>query len=187
MAIGSTASSAGWSGNAATRWGHWGSTGLAGSVAAILALGIRPLPAGTPAAVLVPMAVLAFALASWLAMRQHDRRLCEICAAAVPLNASEIAARYHRRFAVAHAGSHRSLVVAYLVVLAGSDVVLLDGTANLIERICWSLIQSSMIYLVLAYSTHRRFQPWCPQCRGGDGRRDLVEGPGPVPLGSSPL
>ena len=173
------------SGSAAAWWGHWGSAGLAGSVAAILAMGVHPLPAGTPAAVLVPLSVLALALVSWLAMRQHDRRLCEMCAASVPLNASEVAARQHRRFAVAHAGSHRSLVVAYLAVLAGSDVVLLNG--NELQRICWGLIQSSMIYLVLAYSTHRRLQPWCPQCRGGDGRSDRVDDRGPAPLGSSPL
>jgi hypothetical protein len=173
------------SGSAAAWWGHWGSAGLAGSVVAILAMGVHPLPADTPAAVLVPLSVLALALVSWLAMRQHDRRLCEMCAASVPLNASEVAARQHRRFAVAHAGSRRSLVVAYLAVLAGSDVVLLNG--NELQRICWGLIQSSMIYLVLAYSTHRRLQPWCPQCRGGDGRSDRVDDRGPAPLGSSPL
>jgi hypothetical protein len=172
-------------GNAAARWGHWGPTWLACSVAAILAIGVHPLKPGTPAAILVPMSILAFALISWAAMRQHDRRLCEICAASVPLNASEVAARHHLRFAVAHAGSRRSLVVGYLVVLAGSDVVLLSG--NEFQRICWGVIQSSMIYLVLAYSTHRRFQPWCPQCRGGDGRQDHVADRGPAPLGSSPL
>ena len=26
-----------------------------------------------------------------------------------------------------------------------------------------------MIYLILAYSSHRKLQPWCPWCSGGGG------------------
>lgn len=169
-------------GQAASRWGHWGPTWLILSVGAIIAIGLHPLEAGTPASVLVPIAVLGFAVVSWLAMRQHDRRLCEVCAMAMPLNTSEVAARHHYRFAVAHVGSDRPLVLTYVMVLVGSNFVLLHG--NLVERISWALIQSTMVYLVLAYSSHRRFQPWCPQCQGGDGNDDRIDHRGPAPSGT---
>jgi hypothetical protein len=150
------------------------------SITAAIALGVWPPPAGTSIALLLPVTVFAVVIASWLAMRQHDRRLCEACAWAMPLNAAEVAARYQSRFAVAHAGQNRPLVFAYLIVLLGSNVVLVDGLAG---RIGWAVVQSSMIYLVLAYSSHRRFQPWCPRCDGGGGGDDRVEVPDPVPHG----
>jgi hypothetical protein len=37
---------------------------------------------------------------------------------------------------------------------------------------------------VLSYSTHRKLQPWCPQCRGGNGSDEDVDVPEPVPTGS---
>jgi hypothetical protein len=145
----------------------------------VLALGLWPLRPGTAGAVLVPVAVLGLALVGWFAMRQHDRRLCEPCMHSMPLNASELATRYHRQFAVAHASSNRSLGVGYLAVLVTANLVLLH--LGLSGRICWAIIQSSMIYLVLAYSSHRRFQPWCPQCQEGDD--DDVTAPTPAPQG----
>jgi hypothetical protein len=41
-----------------------------------------------------------------------------------------------------------------------------------------------MIYLVLSYTTHRRLQPWCPACSGGDGGREDADAPEPIPTGS---
>jgi hypothetical protein len=161
------------------RWGHFGAQLLIICIAAILAIGLRPPTPGTALAVLAPVTVFFVAGATWLAMRAHDRRLCEVCMAAMPLDASALAARYRRRFQVAHVGSHRMLVVAYLVVLVGSDVALRDGMT---QRLCWALIQSSMIYLVLACTSHRKYQPWCPQCRGGDGTSSWTV-PEPLPSG----
>jgi hypothetical protein len=171
-----------WLAQVACRWGHYGSTWLVLSVLAILALGLNPPDLSGGSALIAPMAILAFALASWSAMRQHDRRLCEVCATSMPLNMIEVAARYRMRFSVVHAVVAKPLVVSYLVVLIGSDVVLLHGT--LIERLVWAAIQSTMVYLVLAYASHRKYQPWCPQCQGGHGERDRSDDHGPAPLGS---
>ena len=67
------------------------------------------------------LALLVFVVVTWLFMRQHDRRLCERCAASMPLNAAEHAARYSRRFRLAHAGSNPWVMVPYLIVLVGSN------------------------------------------------------------------
>jgi hypothetical protein len=170
-----------WDGRPASRWGHWGATCLLTAIGAAILLGLHPLPAGTPGAVLIPTLLFGVVIASWLAMRQHDRKLCEICAVAMPLNAAETASRYHRRFALAHASSNRRLIVGYLVILLGSNFFLIYGTEG---RIAWAVVQSTMFYLVLAYSSHRKYQPWCPQCRGGGGGDDdRVQAPDPLPQG----
>jgi hypothetical protein len=154
-------------GSLANRWGHWGAQLLIGAIVGAIALGLRPLPAGSPQAVLVPVLLFTFVIISWLKMREHDRRLCEFCVKSMPLDASEIAEQMHTRFTLAHLGERRELVIGYLVVLIGSNGLLLLGPFG---RLGWAAVQATMIYLVLAYSGHRRFQPWCPQCRGGDTR-----------------
>jgi hypothetical protein len=152
-------------GRALERWGHWGAGILIASTVAAIGLGVRPLPAGTPIALLVPLLLVTLLVFSWIRMREHDRRLCEFCVQSMPLDAAEIAERMHRRFSVAHLGQRRELVLLYMTILVGSNGLLLAGT---IGHFVWALVQASMIYLVLAYSGHRRFQPWCPQCRGGE-------------------
>ena len=92
----------------------------------------------------------------------------------MPLDAAEKATRYERRFWTAHAGSEPRYLIPYLVVLIGSNF--LTSPAG---RIAWAVIQLSMIYLIMAQSTHRRLQPWCPQCSGGGGGEE-VESPDPV-------
>jgi hypothetical protein len=179
MAAGSN--SASWVGPAASRWGHFGPTWIALSVAAVIAFGLNPIPLAPASALAVLFAIAVFALVGWRAMRQHDRRLCETCMTSMPLNPAEVASRHRLRFAVAHALVVKSVGLAYLVVVVGSDLVLLRG--NIVARIVWAIIQSTMVYLVLAYSSHRRFQPWCPQCRGGHGDRDRDGDRGPAPLG----
>jgi hypothetical protein len=178
--------SAPWPARAASRWGHWGAQILVAAILAAIALVLRPPPPGNPLSLEAPIALFFFVLASWGFMRQHDRRLCESCMSTLPLNASEAAARYRRRLAVAHLGSNLPITAAYLVVLIGSSPVLLDTNLlpHPLARYVWAAIQSTMIYLVLSYTTHRRLQPWCPQCRGGDGGREDVDTPDPVPTGS---
>jgi hypothetical protein len=171
-----------WAGRSAARWGHWGSSILVVCILAAIALGVQPPPAGTPMAMYLPLLLFAFVIMSWIYMRQHDRRLCELCMRAMPLDASLVASRFQRRFAVAHASASRKLVGFYLVLLIGSNFLLPFG---LVGRIFWAVTQSSMIYLVLAYSSHRRFQPWCPRCTdgGGGGGEDEVDVPDPLPQG----
>ena len=75
-------------------------------------------------------------------------------------------------------------MAAYLVLLVGSSVFLMGGTSVLrvAGPYAWSAVQSTMIYLVLCHTTHRRLQPWCPQCRGDDG--DHAVDRDPTPSGS---
>ena len=84
--------------------------------------------------------------------------------ASMPLNAAERAVRYQRRFWMAHTGMQRRFLIPYFAVLVGSNFF--PGTWG---RLAWAVIQASMIYLILSYVAHRRFQPWCPWCSGGGG------------------
>ncbi len=171
-------SSISWDGRGANRLGHWGASWLIAAICAAIFLGVHPLPAGTALAMWLPTALFVTTIIGWLNMRQHDRRLCEICAGAMPLNAAEVASRYRRRFLVAHASASRRLIICYLVVLLGSNALLFFGTPG---RAGWAVVQLTMIYLVLSYSSHRRFQPWCPQCSGGGGGDEHVDVPDPMP------
>ena len=175
-----------WPVRVASRWGHWGTQILIASVVATIGLALRPPPPGNPLALEAPVALFFLVLASWGFMRHHDRRLCESCMSSLPLDASQVASRYRRRLAVAHLGSDLRITVAYLVVLIASSPVLLntDLLPTRIAQVVWAAIQCSMIYLVLSYRTHRKLQPWCPQCSGGDGGHDHVDAPEPVPTGS---
>jgi hypothetical protein len=175
-----------WPARVANRWGHWGAQILMASIAGTIVLALRPPPPGNPLALEGPLALFFLVLASWGFMRKHDRRLCESCMSSLPLNAPEVAARYRRRFAIAHLGSDLRFTVAYLIVLIGSSPVLLAThlVPHTVAQYLWAAIQSTMIYLVLSYTTHRKLQPWCPQCSGGDGGRDDVDAPEPVPTGS---
>lgn len=156
------------------RCGHSAYVLLCAAIVVVIAMGLYPLPG--VAALTVPLAVLVVVLASWLAMRRHDRSLCERCVAALPLNPAERAARCQRMFWVTHRGLEPRYLVPYLIVLIGSNFA--TSTPG---RLAWAIIQSSMIYLILAYTWHRRLQPWCPWCRGdgGGGERDDVAPPPP--------
>ncbi|MEO8888926.1 MAG: hypothetical protein ABI429_06500 [Jatrophihabitantaceae bacterium] len=167
-----------WAGRIAARWGHYGYILLSASILGVIFIGLHPLPGLLE--LTVPVALMAFVVGSWLLMRQHDRRLCEQCAAAMPLNAGEQAVIYRRRLWLAHALSEPRYLVPYLIVLIGSNFTQGQG----IGRLAWAVIQSSMIYLVLASATHRRLQPWCPVCRGdgGGGRDDEDSTPPPPPV-----
>jgi hypothetical protein len=170
------------------RLGHLGPQILIGSILASIALVLRPLPSDTAASTLLPVGLLVTVVASWLLMRSHDRRLCERCMVSMPLNAPEVAARQFRRFAVTHLGADARAVVGYLVVLLGSSVLLaepglLPGASG---EYVWAAVQSTMVYLVLCYSAHRRLQPWCPWCSGdGGGEHRDTDTPRPAPSGSS--
>jgi Na+/melibiose symporter-like transporter len=158
------------------RWGHFAPELLMGSIGAVILLGLHPVYG--PLALSVSFGLVVFVVMSWLLMRRHDRSLCEHCVAAMPLNPSELAARYSRRFWLSHTGAEPKFVVPYLAVLIGSNFA--TGTVG---RFGWAVVQTSMIYLILSYSTHRRLQPWCPWCREGGGGWDAdnIDSPDPVP------
>jgi hypothetical protein len=156
----------------AARWGHYAPQFLSVAILSAIALGIRPM-AATPLTALVTVALLVFVLVTWGFLRQHDRRLCESCARSMPLNAAQAAAKCQRRFWLAHTGSNPRVVIPYLAVLIGTNFLFSPA-----GRIVWALVQSSMIYLILAYSSHRKLQPWCPWCSGGGGgTEDTVDEP----------
>src|SRR5664279_658049 len=153
--------------NVINRWGHWAAQLLIGTICAAIMLRIFPIAPDNPMAVGAPLALITLVIVSWLLMRKHDRRLCEHCMTAMPLNASESATRYRRRLATAHLGSNKLLVVLYLAILIGS--AFLPGAGGLA---IWAIAQATMVYLLLSYTTHRRLQPWCRSCRGRGGEDD---------------
>lgn len=174
------------SGQGASRWGHWAPQILIAAIAATVLLAVRPLPVDNPLAALSPLLLVVVVVITWFQMRRHDRGLCELCVRAMPLNPSESAARYRRRLALAHAGSHRRVLVAYLAVLLGSDLLVAVAPSALQRPalMLWAAVQSTLVYLVLSHVTHRRLQPWCVQCGGrGDGPDDVVA-PTPEPSDS---
>ena len=77
----------GWSARVVDAWGHLAPEILCTSIVAAILVGLRP-PGGLLALTL-PISLMALVVTSWLLMRRHDRRLCELCAAAMPLNAAE--------------------------------------------------------------------------------------------------
>jgi hypothetical protein len=169
----------------ASRWGHRAPNVLIGAIVACIVLVLRPLPPGSVASLVAPSGLVAIVLVSWVSMRQHDARLCEFCVAAMPINPTEAASRYRRRLALAHLGADRRLVAAYLIVLVGSSLLLLGGPPllRLSGPYAWSGVQATMIYLVLSHTTHRRLQPWCPQCQSRDDGDPVVDHD-PEPTGS---
>lgn len=164
-----------WSGRLAQRWGHSAHVVLATAIVAVIVMGFLPPPGLLM--LTVPVALLTVVLASWLLMRQHDRRLCEQCMSAMPLNPAERAARCKRMFWLSHCGGQPRYVIPYLTVLIASNFA-----TTPIGRIGWAIAQSSMIYLIISYTTHRRLQPWCPWCRGDGGGEHEDVSPTPPPV-----
>jgi hypothetical protein len=164
-----------WSARLTERWGHLAPQALMVSIAAVILLRLHP-PADPVTVLGVSLALIMFVLTSWLLMRRHDKGLCEHCMAGMPLNPSELAVRYKRRFWLSHSGAEPRYVIPYFAVLVGSSF--LPGQIGLL---IWALVQTSMIYLILAYSTHRRLQPWCPWCRDDGGGQDDPVVPDPLP------
>ena len=159
-------------------WGHFAPEALGVCVVAAIAVGLHP--ATSPLTLTAPLGLLAFVLASWVLMRRHDRRLCELCMAAMPLNAAEQATRYRRRFWLAHTLSRPVLLVPYLVVLIGSNFLI--GRFGPLGTLVWASAQLSMIYLIVSHSSHRRLQPWCSWCSGDGGGSEHEDVPGPLPI-----
>jgi hypothetical protein len=161
--------------SAGARFGHHASTLLIVSIIGVVAVGLHPLPGLL--FLTVPLALFLVVIMSWVLMRRHDRTLCEQCAHAMPLNPGEQATRLRRRFWMAHTGSEPRFLVPYVVVLISSNF----ATTTTLGRIGWAVIQLSMIYLILAQSTHRRLQPWCPWCSEGGGGQEAEDMPPVLP------
>jgi len=148
------------------RCGHWAPQLLIVAILGVIALGLRPAPP-TLATLAVSTGLFGFVIATWLMMRQHDRRLCESCAAAMPLNPAEAAGRHRGAFWLVHRSNKPQYVLPYLAVLIASNFL-----TSASGRVVWALVQATMIYLILASTNHRKLQPWCPWCSGDGGGED---------------
>lgn len=153
-------------------WGHYTTDVICVVIVTLVTFRFAPPPRIT----VLPIATLLFVavIGSWLALRRHDRLLCEPCLTAMPLDPARRAQRLGYRFRIAHVGSRRSAVAAYTAVVMGS--VALPGTVGLG---IWLAVQLSLIVAIRSYVTHRRLQPWCPIC-SVDGGGSRVEDVNPV-------
>jgi hypothetical protein len=111
-----------------------------------------------------------------VSMFVHNRHLCARCIAAVPLDASNVAARYTTRFRVAHLFERKLLAVGYLGAVLASGAL----STHSLGRYAWAVAQASLVYLLVAYVTHQRLQPWCPQCKQGGEEMTAPTRPTPV-------
>jgi MFS family permease len=155
--------------------GHYAHWYLAALVCGLMVLTVAPAAGAFvpwPAMVLL----IAVAVLLGLSMLAHNRRLCERCMAALPLDASAVAARYRLRFRVAHLFERRLFALGYLTTLLGSSLMAADP----VGRYLWALAEASLVYLLLVYVTHQRLQPWCPYCRHGGEEQTTPTTPSPV-------
>jgi hypothetical protein len=155
--------------------GHYAPWLLTIVVASLIVLTLVPAVSDLVAwPVLVALQVGVVFLA--VSMFVHNRHLCSRCIASVPLDASNVAARYTTRFRVAHLFERKLLAVGYLVVVLGSATL----STHPLGRYAWAVAQASLVYLLLVYVTHQRLQPWCPQCKHGGESIAAPTTPSPV-------
>ena len=158
--------------------GHHAPSLLVTLVGSLVVMTIVPsASSAVPWEVLVMVQVAVVVLA--ISMFAHNRRLCARCIASVPLDAANVAARYGVRFRVAHLFERKAYAIGYLVVLGGSAFF----ADHPVGRYAWALAQASLVYLLLAYVTHQRLQPWCPQCKHGG--EDIAVPTTPTPVSTN--
>jgi hypothetical protein len=155
--------------------GHYAPWLLVTLVGGLILLTLVPaLTSSVPGATLV--ALLALVVVLGLSILAHNRQLCERCIASLPLDAAAVASRHAVRFRVAHLFERKLFAVGYLAAVAGS--ALLYG--HPVGRYAWAVAEASLVYLLLAYVTHQRLQPWCPHCRNGGEELTAPTTPSPV-------
>lgn len=99
----------------------------------------------------------------FLDMRYHRGRLCERCAARVPLNGGHLADRYRRLFRVWH-------WLADKVWRVPASLVLLAVVTLPLPKTMGGTLQLAGLGVALWIADqHLRLRPWCPYCRWGDG------------------
>jgi hypothetical protein len=168
----------------ATRWGHNGPTIFVAVIGAMAVLALQPLPYPTGAKPLISLSFVSILITTWLEMRKHDRALCERCVADFPLNPAESAVTYRRRLAMVHLLAERRAATWYLVGILVACLLppLAPAAFRLPALAVWLVALGSLAYLLLSGVSHRRLQPWCPQC-GPQGGSD-IETHQPTPLDS---
>jgi hypothetical protein len=156
-----------------------------GIIGTMAALAVLPVPYPPGGKQLMSLAFIALMIATFVEMRKHDRALCERCVADFPLNPAQSAETYRRRLATVHLLADRRAATWYLVAVLAACLLPIFAPAALQApaRVLWLAALASLVYLLLSGQTHRRLQPWCPQC-GHQGGSDKVDTPEPMPLDS---
>lgn len=169
----------------ATRWGHAGPTIFVVIIGTMAVLAFLPVPYPPGGKPLVSVAFIALMIATYAEMRKHDRGLCERCVAEFPLNPAQAAETYRHRLATVHLLANRRAATYYLLAILVACLLPIFAPAPLQvpAMALWLASLASLIYLVQSGVTHRRLQPWCPQC-GNQGGNDKVDTPEPMPLDS---
>lgn len=138
---------------------------------------LRALALGIYAAVMVPL-------------YQHDRILCERCAANFPLDPQAEIVNHRRALRVIHVQMDtplpRRLVYIALIMVAVTALTLIapEWLFVLLSAAIWGAVGVGFTW---ATQQHKRLQPWCPQCHhGGRGPRPTFN-PEPTPAPSKEL
>lgn len=169
----------------ASWWGHTGPRIFAGILGATALLAVLPVSYPPGGKQLVSLAVIALMIVTLVEMRRHDRALCERCVADFPLDPARQAETYRRRLATAHLLAERRAATWYLITVLVACLLPMFAPPPLRTPalLLWLAALASLVYLMQSGVTHRRLQPWCPQC-GPQGGSDQVETPEPTPLDS---
>ncbi len=168
-----------------SRWGHAGPTIFVAILSTMAAFALLPVPYPAGGKPLVSLTFIVLMIVTLVEMRKHDRGLCERCVADFPLNPAQEAETYSRRLATVHLMAERRVAGWYLVAILTACLLPLfaPGPLKLPAMMLWLASLVSLVYIVRSGQTHRRLQPWCPQC-GNQGGNDKVDTPEPMPLDS---
>ena len=173
-----------WATPAASRWGHAGPSIFVGIISSMALLAVLPVPYPPGGKPLVSLTFIVLMLVTFVEMRKHDRGLCERCAADFPLNPAQDAETHSRRLATVHLMADKRIARWYLVAILVACLlpIFVPEMLQLPARALWLASLASLVYVVQSGVTHRRLQPWCPQC-GNQGGEEQVDTPEPMPMG----
>ena len=165
-------------------WGHHGPSVLIGIYGTMLALAVLPVTYPPGSRFLLSLSLIALLFVTYFEMRKHDRGLCERCAADFPLNPAQDAETYRRRLRLVHFLAEKRNATYFLVGILVTCLLPLFAPGPLYApaKVLWVAALVVLMYYVQSGQTHRKLQPWCPDC-GHQGGTDKVETPEPMPMG----
>lgn len=168
-----------------SRWGHAGPTIFVSILGTMAAFALLPVPYPEGGKPLVSLTFIVLMLVTLIEMRKHDRGLCERCVADFPLNPAQEAETYSKRLETVHLMAEKRIARWYLVAILTACLlpVFAPAPLKIPALMIWLASLASLVYIVRSGQTHRRLQPWCPQC-GPQGGTDQVETPDLTPLDS---
>jgi hypothetical protein len=173
-----------WAQPTASRWGHHGPTVLMGVFGTMATLAVLPVPYPANGKPFVSLTFIVLMLITYVEMRKHDRGLCERCVSDFPLNPAQDAETYRRRLRLVHALAEKRAAAWFLAAIVVACLLphLVPGWLAVPALGVWLASLAVLIYYVQSGQTHRKLQPWCPEC-GNQGGSDNIEAPEPMPMG----